>query len=608
MNVQVCKYMTLATILLAVAFIVTSAAGVTPASAAPVVGTQRFLIQAKSAADYDGLRADVAKAGGRVLGDLRPVNLMVVTLPPNVSRAMVEQNVHVAVAARDGIRRLVTPAMQAELFGKPFSAKPQKTVIQVDASKLPQPAAKAPNIATTPDPAYGLAGLLWNLDHIHAPQAWSTLTTGLPTVSVGVADTGLDYTHSELAGGKVAQVVDFTYLEEPYPICQTFFGGTTDTAIAASWPGGAVPSNLDFNGHGSWIGGNIAANLDNVGINGIAPNIKLVALKISQYCGSAYDSEILSAFVYAADNRIDIVSISFGGYTNRSDPEQNAIYKQYVRVVNYAKTKGTVIVAAAGNEHLRVGATGQVISHGSLTTPGDKVVDSFGWYETPGGVPGVVDVSATGNIVNLSSATCDPATIGSTATCKPTSDKHKAPGAGKKNQLAYYSNYGPRIDVTAPGGARKFNLPVYDRGGTPGFPVTTADLYNAWEDFSITSNYALEIPCYVFTGSSTFYNMECYTSIQGTSMATPHASAVLALIASVRPDARYIPDQLIYLLKASAQKIKGNTTQPLSAGDKSKGDLSGIACTTGYCHLGGLAISDKEAYGAGLVDAPYLAP
>ena len=131
------------------------------------------------------------------------------------------------------------------------------------------------------------------------------------------------------------------------------------------------PANTDWNGHGSWIGGNIAGALDGVGINGIAPDVKLVALKISEWCGYAYDSSILDAFYYAADNGIDVVSISFGGYLDRSDPDQDAIYQAYVDAVKYAARKGTVIVAAAGNEHLRIGDGGQVISHGPLTIPGD---------------------------------------------------------------------------------------------------------------------------------------------------------------------------------------------------------------------------------------------
>ena len=76
------------------------------------------------------------------------------------------------------------------------------------------------------------------------------------------------------------------------------------------------PPTTDWNGHGSWIGGNIAAALNGPATNGIAPNVGLVALKISGWCGSAYDSTILAAFAfaYAADAGIDVVSASFGGF------------------------------------------------------------------------------------------------------------------------------------------------------------------------------------------------------------------------------------------------------------------------------------------------------
>ena len=86
-------------------------------------------------------------------------------------------------------------------------------------------------------------------------------------------------------------------------------------------------------------------------------------------------------------------------------------------------------------------------------------------------------------------------------------------------------------------------------------------------------------------------------------MATPHVSAVLALIASANRSARHNPDRLVRILKDSAQDIRGNVTPPLSATDLSAGDRTGLACDTGYCHLGGKAISDRDAYGAGLVDA-----
>ena len=69
-------------------------------------------------------------------------------------------------------------------------------------------------------------------------------------------------------------------------------------------------SDLDFHGQGTWIGGNIAARIDLTGTNGIAPRVGLVSLKVAQNCGLAYDSTILSAILYAADNGIDVVNIS----------------------------------------------------------------------------------------------------------------------------------------------------------------------------------------------------------------------------------------------------------------------------------------------------------
>jgi len=222
-------------------------------------------------------------------------------------------------------------------------------------------------------------------------------------------------------------------------------------------------------------------------------------------------------------------------------------------------------------------------------------------------VPCVVLVSSTNNLVERSSVACPPGSTGTasdldSAVCKPTSDKHQAAGQGKLNQLAYYSSYGPRIDLAAPGGARKFNLPNFDRGGTLGFPFTNSDLMAAFGDFNITSNFAIQAPCFTFTGGG-FPSNQCYSTIQGTSMATPHVSAVAALILSADPSIRNHPERLERTLKSSARHVTGNQTQELSATDTSKSDLTGQDCPTGFCHLGGARISDRDAYGAGIVDA-----
>ncbi len=612
MNEKIWRYAALILILLAVAFGATSAAVSPAAAAAPKVVTQRLLIDTMSAADHAALRADIQRAGAKVVIDHPEINFMVVTSNNPGLKAMISKNSHVVAVAPDRIEQIVPPE-----FGPP-TGKQTRIPIQRNGAT---PAPVKPNISIKPDPAFTLPGLMWNVQRIKAPSAWplkNGLGLGYQSIKVGVEDTGLDYTHLDLTN-KVDKVVDFTVNEQPN-ICSFFFGLPTDAQLATAFS--APSADLDFNGHGSWIGGNIAAAMHffnptapYTGTNGIAPGVQLVSLKISQNCGSAYDSTILDAFIYAANNGIDVVSISFGGYLDRSDPAQNLIYYFYQRAVNYARLRGTVIVAAAGNEHLRVGTGGRVLSHGTESAPPGGV-DFFGLWETPGGIPGVIDVSSTGNIVNAPSATCpaDSLAAGTHQWCKPTSDAHQPFGAGKKNQLAYYSNYGPRIDFSAPGGARKFNLPFWDRGGCEGWPwcginsveggTSVSDGYNAWEDFSITSNYATEIPCFTFSSDPVFPNNQCYAIIQGTSMATPHVSAVAAIALSLHPAAWKQPAALLTILQHSGDILTGNKTPPVSAPDTSAGDTGGAACTGGWCHLGGPAILNIEAYGKyGFIDA-----
>jgi subtilisin family serine protease len=576
------------------------------AAAAPEKASGRYLVRARSAADYAGLRAKAVNSGARVLRDLPQLKAMVVSAPA-AARSSLAADRRTLGVARDRLHRAAvedpTPAANLSKPGTLGAAR----------VRLPAAAkARAAAAGIDPDPAWDYKGLLWDYRRIGLPQGWKT-TAGSPKVTVAVADTGLDFTHAELAS-KVTRVVDLTDLEDP-PLCETLFG-VSDDELAAQFGG---PAETDWYGHGSWIGGNIAAALDGKGVNGIAPKVDLVSLKIAQWCGFSYATTEIAAFITAADLGVDVVNISFGGYLDRSDPEQELVYQAYVDAVAYARSKGTIIVAAAGNESLRIGAGGRVLSHGPTVLPGtppEDFQDLFGQYEVPGGIPGVVDVSSTNRVVVPSSASCPPGTIGDpgdpdadppvppnfNATCKPASDPHQAAGQGRRDQLTYYSNYGPRIDIAAPGGARKFNLSNFDRGGTPGFPYTTDDLTNAWQEFSITSNWATQIPCFFFSAAAGFHEGNCYSTIQGTSMAAPHVAASLALVASAHPSLRKRPGALIARMKRLANDDPSNRTRALSATDTSPGDLTGLPCPTGYCHLEGPRISNDDAYGVGLVN------
>jgi subtilisin family serine protease len=112
----------------------------------------------------------------------------------------------------------------------------------------------------------------------------------------------------------------------------------------------------------------------------------------------------------------------------------------------------------------------------------------------------------------------------------------------------------------------------------------------------------VQIPCFTFTTGSGFPQGECYSTIQGTSMAAPQVVGSLALIASAHPSLRKHPGALIARLKRLANDGPNNATRAISATDTSPGDLTGIPCNLGYCHLEGARIPDSEAYGAGLVN------
>ncbi len=598
MSKRILRFTALALALGAFVLIAASGAATPRANAAADFAADRYLVKVQKGTELAAAQAVIERAGGQVSGTIPQLNLLVVNKANAGVRETISREAGMfAGMARDTIKSLIRPSQQKALWGT------EPGMRQVNRIKVALPRESAREDTVIADPSYNLPETMWSTYRVNSVQAWEEFGgSGTDAVVVAVADTGIDYTHIDLADN-VVHVEDFTYLEEPYNICRDFVGGFTDQDLADAYGG---PADGDWNGHGSWIAGNIAGVLNETGMNGIVPNVELVALKISQWCGSAFDSEILSAIVTAGDWQIDVVNISFGGFSDRSTTEGEFGWQQYRQAVAYANAKGTMIVASAGNDHVQVGKQGKVKSHGVLTAPGENLFDPFGLYITPGGIPGVVMVSALNNVTAQASASCPGDTAEPpNATCKPTSDAHQPIAAGRYDQLAYYSNYGKRINLSAPGGARKFNLPVWDRGGTPGFPATDADGTMPFQTFSVTSNWAPytgQIPCYDLSSFPGFTDA-CYTSIQGTSMSAPHVAGVMAQVLSARPDLRKSPKQLLAHVSAAARKDLKNKTPGLSATDTSPGDSSGVDCPTGYCHLGGSAISNDWAYGDGMVDA-----
>lgn len=152
----------------------------------------------------------------------------------------------------------------------------------------------------------------WAIDKISAPAAWD-VTTGSEKTLLAIVDTGVDYTHPDLAG-RVDKGKDFI--------------NNDDDA-------------MDDQGHGTHCAGIAAASTNNaVGIAGMAPNVKILAVKVLSASGGGSYESVANGIVYAADRGSHVISMSLGG-GSPSQAIQDAI--------NYARSKGSIVVAAMGN-------------------------------------------------------------------------------------------------------------------------------------------------------------------------------------------------------------------------------------------------------------------
>jgi subtilisin family serine protease len=295
--------------------------------------------------------------------------------------------------------------------------------------------------------------------------------------------------------------------------------------------------------------------------------------------------------------------MSITGYLDPSDTAGAQTYLLFNDVVQWCRDRGVTVFAAAGNEHVRVDRVTMTIGGRTLSGvgrvstgpegigtafPGQPSIgdsDLRGAVEAPAGVPGVIMVSATNN-ANDAAPADDPFGRG----------MH----VGARDQLAYYSSYGSRVDLAAPGGARRFNLPGWD-GGDGNF------LYGGYGSLAALDPSGIMCTDQV---QSSIFNFACFKVqgngfgwLQGTSMSTPNAVGVAALVISARPQLRANPAALTARLQATAARGQTNFTGPNDPADRSP-SYDGRPCTTGYCHLDtSRAIPSADAYGAGLVDA-----
>lgn len=188
-------------------------------------------------------------------------------------------------------------------------------------------------------PAYVPNDPMWpgmhHLRQIGADLAWDT-QRGSPSVVVGVIDTGLDYSHPDIAAnvwtnpGEIAG----NGLDDD---ANGYIDDIHGYDFAYNDP---IPN--DVFGHGTPCSGIIAAIQDNnLGVTGIAPLCQVAGIKTAIDSGYLYDSANVPGMIYCADQGFDVISMSF--YSDDVTPaERDAI--------DYCWAHDVLPVAAAGND------------------------------------------------------------------------------------------------------------------------------------------------------------------------------------------------------------------------------------------------------------------
>jgi subtilisin family serine protease len=246
-----------------------------------------------------------------------------------------------------------------------------------DAATSGPPPGPLPNSPATDSD--NLSGLQWDMVQIHTPEAHA-ITGGSPSVLVGDIDTGLDYTHPDLAPN-----VD---------------SANSVNCVSGVPVPGAVAAN-DDNGHGTHTAGTIAAAANGIGIVGVAPNVKIAGIKVGNAAGFFFPEAVICGFMWAATHGFDVTNNSYFAdpwYFNcRNDPVQRAIWEAERRAIRYAISKGVTVVAAEGNFADDLAHPTMDLQSPDDTTPVPREVRND-CAVVPVEVPGVIGVTANGNL------------------------------------------------------------------------------------------------------------------------------------------------------------------------------------------------------------------
>jgi subtilisin family serine protease len=451
---------------------------------------KEFVVVYESGVSAAKARAAVKAAGGEIVKENRKIGVATVTSTSDDFLAQVADS----------------SALVGAAVAKPIGrATPNGEVKKRDIEQLERLRAtsKRPSkVGRHGLRAEPLAYLQWDMKMMRATVKGSyKVERGDDDVLVGILDTGIDGSHPDIKPNFSKRLSrNFT---EDIPLID---------GPCAEDPDGSCedPADVDEDGHGTHLAGTVASPINRLGMAGVAPNVTLVNIRAGQDSGYFFLQPSVDALTYAADIGVDVVNMSYyidpwlynctdnPADTPEQQMEQQTIIEATQRALDYAWQRGVTLIAASGNEWTDLGnptfdGTSPDYPPG---TEHDRIIDND-----------CLDLPTEGNhVLSINSV-------------------------GPTKRKAYYSNYGlEQSTVAAPGGDSRefFGTPRYR---TPGnlilapYPKNVAEAFGELNpDGSPNTPFVIQ-DC---TAGKCGY----YQWIQGTSMASPHAVGVAALIVS----------------------------------------------------------------------------
>jgi subtilisin family serine protease len=187
------------------------------------------------------------------------------------------------------------------------------------------------------DPLYERAGAdQWGPKQVRVEPAWHR-SMGGGTITA-IVDSGIDLDHQDLARNVLP---GNTFLD-----CGNSGCGNGD------WQSGSRPEDRDGEPHGTHVAGIAGAVTNNgLGIAGVAPRTRLLAVRALDSEGSGSFEDIARGIRYSVDRGADVINLSLGALPGVGQAFViTGFFPEVQQAIRYAHRRGVTVVAAAGNE------------------------------------------------------------------------------------------------------------------------------------------------------------------------------------------------------------------------------------------------------------------